>query len=182
MPKGRHFGSQNGRKIDLKMRSKFKSEKVASWDRLGSILGRFGACPEGIFIDFLLVFVIFREHRRFRCKTGPKTVWGRNLAENDAKLGSQNDPKSIQNRYRKLIQILIDFWIDLGASWGDLRALLGGSWAPKRRDQSFPDRGFSQLDYLALGPAAEAWALPCTFRRKSTIDFEEIERLYSLNE
>ena len=133
MPKGRHFGSQNGTKIDPKLRSKFKSEKVASWDRLGSILGRFGACPEGIFIDFLLVFVIFRENRRFRCKTGPKTVWGRNLAENDAKLGSQNDPKSVQNRYRKLIKILIDFWIDLGASWGDLRALLGGSWAPKRR-------------------------------------------------
>ena len=131
VPKGRHFGSQNGTKIDPKLRSKFKSEKVASWDRLGSILGRFGGCPGGIFIDFLLVFLIFREHRRFRCKTGPKTVWGRNLAENDAKLGSQNDPKSIQNRYRKLIKILIDFWIDLGASWGDLRALLGGSWAPK---------------------------------------------------
>ena len=32
------------------------------------------------------------------------------------------------------------------------------------------------------GLAAEARALPCTFRRKSTIDFEEIERLYSLNE
>ena len=120
------------------------SEKVASWDRLGSILGRFGGCPGGIFIDFLLVFVLFRENRRFRCKTGPKTVWGRNLAENDAKLGSQNDPKSVQNRYRKLIKILIDFWIDLGASWGDLRALLGGSWAPKRLSSHRPTQGRRQ--------------------------------------
>ena len=109
MPKGRHFGSQNGTTMDPKLRSKFKTEKFASWDRLGLILGRFGACPEDIFIEILLVFVLFRGNRRFRCKTGPKTVWGRNLVENDAKLGSQNDPKSIQNRRRKLIEILIDF-------------------------------------------------------------------------
>ena len=109
VPRGRHFESQNDTKIDPKLRSKFKTEKFASWDRLGSILGRFGGCPGGIFIDFLLVFVIFREHQRFRYETGPKTVWGRNLVENDAKLGSQNDPKSIQNRDRKLIKILIDF-------------------------------------------------------------------------
>ena len=80
------------------MRSKFKIEKIASWDRLGSILGRFGGCPGGIFIDFLLVFVLFRENQRFRCKTGPKTVWGRNLAENDPKLAPQNDPKTTPNR------------------------------------------------------------------------------------
>ena len=91
------------------MRSKFKIEKIASWERLGSTLGRFGGCPGGIFIDFLLENVTFRENQRFRCETGPKTVWGRNLVENDAKLGSQNDPKSIQNRDRKLIKILIDF-------------------------------------------------------------------------
>ena len=88
MPKGRHFGSQNGAKIDPKTRSKFKSEKVASWKRLGPILGCFGGCPGGIFIDFLVVFVLFRGNRRFRCSNGPKTVLGRNLAENDAKLGS----------------------------------------------------------------------------------------------
>ena len=67
VPKRRHFGSPNRRKIDPKTRSKFKSEKVASWDRLGSILGRFGRRPGGIFVDFLLVFVLFRGHRRFRC-------------------------------------------------------------------------------------------------------------------
>ena len=38
---GRHFGRQNGAKIDPKSRSKFKSEKVASWSRLWAILGRF---------------------------------------------------------------------------------------------------------------------------------------------
>ena len=151
-----HFGCRNDSKFDPKTRSKFSF--FASWDRLGSILGRFGACPEGIFIDFLLVFILFREHRRFRCKTGPKTVWGRNFAENDAKLGIQNDPKSVQNRYRKLIKILIDFWIDLGASWGDLRALLGGSWAPKRLSSHPWTQG-------RRGSAAEAWALPGIYLR-----------------
>ena len=67
VPKGRHFGSQNGSKIDPKTRSKFKSEKAASWDRLGSMWGRFGGARGGIFIDFLLVFVTFPEIQRFRC-------------------------------------------------------------------------------------------------------------------
>ena len=138
VPKGRHLGRQNGAKIDPKTRSKFKSEKVASWDRLGSILGRFGGCPGGIFIDFLLVFVLFRVHRRFRCETGPKTVWGRNLVENDAKLGSQNDPKSIPNRS----------WARLGASWHDQepawedlatsKSDLGSSWSDLCRKQRRP--------------------------------------------
>ena len=47
-------GNQNGTKIDPKTRSKFKSEKVASWDRLGSILGRFGG-SEGLLGDLLEV-------------------------------------------------------------------------------------------------------------------------------
>ena len=77
VPKGRHLGNQNGTKIDPKTTSKFKSEKVASWDRLGSILGRFGACPGGIFIDFPLVFVLFRGHRRFRKKVVARPVLAR---------------------------------------------------------------------------------------------------------
>ena len=32
------------------------------------------------------------------------------------------------------------------------------------------------------GPAVEAWALPRLLPKVITIDFEEIERLYSLNE
>ena len=43
-PKGMHFGSQNGPQIDPKTRSKFNSEKVPSWKRRGSILGRVGGC------------------------------------------------------------------------------------------------------------------------------------------
>ena len=65
MPKGRHLGRQNGAKIDPKTRSKFKSEKDASWERLGSIWVRFGGRPGAIFIDFLLVFLLFRENLRF---------------------------------------------------------------------------------------------------------------------
>ena len=49
VPKGRPLGSQNGTKIDPKTWSKFKREKVASWDRLGSILSRFGGAPGGHF-------------------------------------------------------------------------------------------------------------------------------------
>ena len=44
VPKGRHFGRQNGAKIIPKMRFKFKNEKVASWKRFWMILGRFGSC------------------------------------------------------------------------------------------------------------------------------------------
>ena len=76
----RSWGTKMAPKSIPKTTSKFKSEKVASWDRLGSILDRFGGCPGGIFIDFLLVFVLFRGNRRFRYQTGPKTVFGRKLA------------------------------------------------------------------------------------------------------
>ena len=65
VPKGRHFGSQNGAKIDQKKRCKFKSEKVTSWSRLGAILGRFPRCLGVKHVDFSLVFKRFREHPRF---------------------------------------------------------------------------------------------------------------------
>ena len=65
MPKGRHFGSQNGAKIDQKKRCKFKSEKVTSWSRLGAILGRFPRRLGVKNIDFSLVFKGFRENPRF---------------------------------------------------------------------------------------------------------------------
>ena len=41
VPNGRHFGRQNGAKIDPKSRCKFKSEIITSWSRLGSKLARF---------------------------------------------------------------------------------------------------------------------------------------------
>ena len=65
MPKRRHFGSQNGAKIDQKKRCKFKSEKVTSWSRLGSKLARFPLRLGVKHVDFSLVFKGFREHPRF---------------------------------------------------------------------------------------------------------------------
>ena len=58
MPEGRHFGSQNGAKADPKTTSTFKSAKVASWKRLGSILDLLGGRSGGVFIDFVLVLDI----------------------------------------------------------------------------------------------------------------------------
>ena len=65
VPKGRHFGSQNGAKIDQKKRCKFKSEKVTSWSRLGAILGRFPRCLGVKNVDLSVVFKAFRENPRF---------------------------------------------------------------------------------------------------------------------
>ena len=65
MPKGRHFGSQNGAKIDQKKRCKFKSEKVTSWSRLGAILGRFPRRLGVNTFDVSFVFKRFRENPRF---------------------------------------------------------------------------------------------------------------------
>ena len=65
VPKGSHFGSQNGTKIDPKSRCKFKSEKNTSCSRLGSILARFPVRLGMKNIDFSLVFIGFRENRRF---------------------------------------------------------------------------------------------------------------------
>jgi len=59
VPKGRHFGSQSGAKINQKQRCKFKSEKVTSWSRLGAILGR---CPRRLGVknvDFSFVLYSF---------------------------------------------------------------------------------------------------------------------------
>ena len=41
MPQGRHLGGQNGAKTDPKSRCKFKSEKITSSSRLGTIFIRF---------------------------------------------------------------------------------------------------------------------------------------------
>ena len=38
-----------------------------SWGDLGRFGLVLGGRPGGIFIDFLLVFLVFRENRRFRC-------------------------------------------------------------------------------------------------------------------
>ena len=56
VPKGRHFGTQNGAKIDQKKRCKFKSEKVTSCTALGAILGRFSRRLGVKNVDFSFVF------------------------------------------------------------------------------------------------------------------------------
>ena len=65
VPKGRHFGRQNGAKINKKSRCKFKSGKVTSWSHLGSISARFPSRLGVKNIDFSLVFKTFREHQCF---------------------------------------------------------------------------------------------------------------------
>ena len=65
VPNGRHFGRQNGAKIDPKSRCKFKSELITSWSRLGSKLARFPLRLGVKHIDFSLVFKAFREHQHF---------------------------------------------------------------------------------------------------------------------
>ena len=65
VPKGRHFGSQNGAKINRKKRCKFKSEKVTSWSHIGAILGRFPSRLGVKNVDFSIVFKGFRENPRF---------------------------------------------------------------------------------------------------------------------
>ena len=65
VPKGRHFGSQNGAKIDQKKRCRFRSEKDTSWSRLGAILGRFPRRLGVKHVDFSLVFKGFRQNPRF---------------------------------------------------------------------------------------------------------------------
>ena len=65
VPKGRHLGSQNEAKRNLKQRCKFKSEKVTSWSRLGAIWGRFPRRLGVKNIDFSMVFKRFRENPRF---------------------------------------------------------------------------------------------------------------------
>ena len=42
---------------------------------------------------------------------------GAQMAEHDSKLAPQNDPKSIENRSRKIIEMLIDFGAILGRRW-----------------------------------------------------------------
>ena len=66
VPKGTPLGSQNGQKIDPKSRAKIKSEKIASWAQLGSILPRLGSGLELKNVCFSLRFKAFRENRRFR--------------------------------------------------------------------------------------------------------------------
>ena len=89
-----------GSKIDAKAGSKFKSAKVASWKRLGSILYCFGGRPGSIFLDFLLVFILFPENPCFSCQEASKSDPGAKKTEKWSQKASQNDPKMDQKRCR----------------------------------------------------------------------------------
>ena len=108
MPKGRHFGSQNGAKIDQKKRCKFKSEKVTSWSRLGAILGRFPRCLGVKNVDFSLVFKGFRENSLFQQKIVSRAVlgptWhdvGRFWLPFGHLFGTQNGQKTMLKKHQK---------------------------------------------------------------------------------
>ena len=68
-----------GVKTDPKSTSKRRRNLRAKKLRLGSDLGRFwfvfGGCRGGIFVDFLLVFALFRGNRRFRKKSFQDASW-----------------------------------------------------------------------------------------------------------
>ena len=108
-PKGGHFGSQNAVKIFEKSRCKFKTEKIASWNLLGSIWARFPSRLGVKNLDFSLVFKGFRENPRFWWTWVSKNDLGskleQNRAWNRAAMESQIDQKeasklrSIFNRF-----------------------------------------------------------------------------------
>ena len=112
MPKGRHFGRQNGAKIDPKTKPKFKSEKDGSWRRFVSIWARLGGGLEEKNVCFSLRFKAFRENRRF----GIWERFGMDLDLQNDHFGSPKPPKreakTSQKRDQNDIKILIDFWLD----------------------------------------------------------------------
>ena len=66
-PKGGFLGAKTEPKSIPKRGRNLRAKKLP----LGVVLARFWVvlegCLGGIFVDFLLVFVLFRGHRRFRC-------------------------------------------------------------------------------------------------------------------
>ena len=78
-----------GAKIEDKNEIEKRKFRRSSWSRLGAILARLGGRLGVIFIDFVLVFILFREKRRFeklRCREatwadlGP--IWGAKRVQN----------------------------------------------------------------------------------------------------
>ena len=96
VPKGRHFGSQNGPKIDPKLRCNFKSEKVTSWSRLGSILARFPIRLGVNNVDFHLFLKVFVKINVFDKDLYPSAIWNQKWSKKGAKMVPKTDQKSIQ--------------------------------------------------------------------------------------
>ena len=117
VPKGEPFGIQNGRKIGPKTSRNLRTKKL----RIGSDLGRFwvvlGGRPGSIFIDFLLVSYDFVEINVFDFDSRPRAILDQNERKRTPKgsqKGAKMSSKSIKNRHRKWIEILIDFGSILG--------------------------------------------------------------------
>ena len=146
-----------GAKIDLrwhpkrpKFRDDFQEQKQysprASWSRLGPILGHFGSQLGVRKQVFALENVIFASNSRVLKKTTVQDAFWSELGptltakrvENDLQSLPQTESKSIKNRCRKLIEILIDF-----------RSIFGH---PRDHLDLF-------LRNRIRGSAAEAWAL-----------------------
>ena len=85
---------------------------------LGTALGRFWVVLEGcrrvIFVDFLLVFVLFSRNRRFGRRWVSDSDPGAKKSEKGTPKGGQKGPKRRQKRDQNDIEILIDFLIDFG--------------------------------------------------------------------
>ena len=85
---------------------------------LGTVLGRFWdvleGCRRGIFVDFLLVFVLFSRNRRFGRRRVSDSDPGAKKSEKGTQKGGQKGPKRRQKRDQNDIKILIDFLIDFG--------------------------------------------------------------------
>ena len=144
MPKGRHFGSQNGTKIDPKTsqnRSRFSRAKKhssrTSWNRLEAILSRSWGLSWVIFLILAGVLQWFREHQRFGTKRGLKMRLGAILADLGGQEGPKGRPKGTQEapktrlkRHQNFERFLARFWTDLGGpgdpgatSWRNARGL-----------------------------------------------------------
>ena len=97
VPKGRHFGSQNGAKIDQKKRCKFKSEKVTSWSRLGAILGRFPRRLGVKNIDFSMFLKVFVKINVFDKDQLPRAIREQKWSTHAAKMAPKRRQKLIRN-------------------------------------------------------------------------------------
>ena len=79
--------------------------------RLGSDLGRFwvvlGGSLGGIFIEILLVFVLFRGNRRFRKKVVSRRVLGRSWADLGGQRGRLGRPWGVKLGVRRSQDIVL---------------------------------------------------------------------------
>ena len=110
MPKGRHLGAprepiarQNGRLNRVEFSIAKKSRPGGSFCRYGVVWGRRGG---GVFIDFLLVFVLFHRNRPCRSCKPSKSHLGATKVAKWPQLGGQEGGKIDEKSYRKRYRFL----------------------------------------------------------------------------